>query len=68
MSGEGKREALFNEGPCVHHGVWLGFYLLVSCKKGNDGEKLWDPEEGKDALALQSQVTDAPASQLWIFK
>lgn len=40
MLGEGKREALFNEGPCVHHEVWLGFFLLVSCKNGNEGEKL----------------------------
>ena len=31
-------------------------FLPVSCKKGNDGKKLWDPEEGKDELALQSQV------------
>lgn len=53
MLGEGKREALFNEGP--PRGL-VGVFLLVSCKKGNEGEKLWDPEEGKDELALQSQV------------
>lgn len=46
---------------------WV-FCLLVSCKKGNDGEKWWDPEEGKDELVLQSQVADGTASQLWISK
>lgn len=46
---------------------WV-FCLLVSRKKGNDGEKWWDPEEGKDELVLQSQVADGTASQLWISK
>lgn len=56
---------MINEACCVHHEV---FFLLVSCKNGNDGEKLWASEEGKDELVLQSQVDDGTASQFWISK
>lgn len=61
---EGGKPCLVKAAVSTTRLGWV-FRLLVSCKKG---KKLWDPEERKDELVLQSRVDDGTASQLWISK